>query len=60
QLRIANIFNQIRQIKGDGQAIYVNVRVAPFEYLGRAALLVTTSDITKRLMAEQQLIQASK
>jgi histidine kinase len=60
QLLIANIFNQIRQIRGDGKTIYVNVRVAPFEYLGRAALLVTTNDITKRLMAEQQLIQASK
>jgi histidine kinase len=60
QLRTANILNQVRQITADGKTIYVNVHVSPSEYLGRAALLVTTSDITKRLMAEQQLIQASK
>jgi histidine kinase len=60
QLRISNILNQVRQITGNGQVIYVNVHVSPSEYLGRAALVVTTSDITKRLMAEQQLIQASK
>jgi histidine kinase len=34
--------------------------ISPAEYPGRRALLVTTSDITKRLEAEQQLIQASK
>jgi histidine kinase len=34
--------------------------ISPVEYPGRRALLVTTSDITKRLEAEQQLIQASK
>ena len=34
--------------------------MSPSEYLGRGALLVVTSDITKRLMVEQQLIQASK
>jgi histidine kinase len=36
------------------------VRISPSEYKGRKVLLVTTSDITKRLEAEQQLIQASK
>jgi histidine kinase len=60
QLRISNILNQVRQVTGDGKTIYANVHVSPSEYLGRAALVVTTSDITKRLMAEQQLIQASK
>jgi histidine kinase len=60
QLRTSNILNQVRQITGGRKTIYVNVHVSPSEYLGRAALLVTTSDITKRLMAEQQLIQASK
>jgi histidine kinase len=34
--------------------------VSPSEYLARPAYLVSTSDITKKLMAEQQLIQASK
>jgi histidine kinase len=34
--------------------------VSPSEYWGQSVLLVTTSDITKRLKTEQQLIQASK
>ncbi len=55
-----NTLNQVRQIRRDGNIIYVNVRVSAYDHLGREALLVTTSDITTRLMAEQQLIQASK
>jgi histidine kinase len=34
--------------------------VSPSDYLGRPALLVSISDVTKRLLGEQQLIQASK
>jgi histidine kinase len=60
ELKAANILNQVRQFTSEGRSIFVNVHVSPSEYLGRRALLVTTSDITKRLMAEQQLIQASK
>ena len=40
--------------------LFVDMWISPAEYPGRQALLVTTSDITKRLEAEQQLIQASK
>jgi histidine kinase len=50
---------QVRQVTQTGQ-IYVNMHMSPSEYLGRDALLVVASDITQRLMAEQQLIQASK
>jgi len=60
EIRTVETLNQSRQITKDGRTMYVNIRVSPCEYLGRRALLVTTSDITKRLMAEQQLIQASK
>ncbi len=60
EIRTSDFINQVRQITKDGRHIYVNIRVSPSEFLGRAALLITTSDITKRLMAEQQLIQASK
>jgi histidine kinase len=60
EIRTAEAMSHTRQITKEGKIIYVNVRVSPCEYLGRKALLVTTSDITKRLMAEQQLIQASK
>lgn len=52
--------NQVRHRRKNGKIIFVNIRVSPSEYGGRSELLVTTSDITKRLEAEQQLIQASK
>ncbi len=52
--------NQVRQKTKDGRTIFVNIRVSHSEYLGREALLVSTIDITKHLLAEQQLIQASK
>jgi histidine kinase len=60
ELKSTNVLNQVRQTNRAGQTIFVNIRISPSEYLGRDVLLVTTSDITKRLMTEQQLIQASK
>jgi len=59
-VRSSDTLNHVRQLTKDGRLIYVNIRISPSEYLGRDALLVTTSDVTKRLLAEQQLIQASK
>jgi histidine kinase len=59
-LKTANVLNQVKQLTKNGQIIFVNIHVSPSEYLGRKALLVVTSDITKRLIIEQQLIQASK
>ncbi len=44
----------------DGRRLFVTIRVSPSEFSGQKVLLVTTSDITKRLETEQQLIQASK
>ncbi|MBW1769429.1 MAG: PAS domain S-box protein [Deltaproteobacteria bacterium] len=58
ELKTLNVLNQVRQITKKGETIFVNISISPVEYLGREILLVTTSDITKRLMAEQQLIQA--
>jgi len=60
KLRNSDIINQTRQITKDGKTIFVDIRISPSEYLGQDALLVTASDITNRLMAEQQLIQAGK
>ncbi len=60
QLRTSAVLNQVRQFTKNGQAFFVNMHVSPSEYSGREALLVVASDITERLMAEQQLIQASK
>jgi histidine kinase len=59
-LKTANILNQVQQVDKEGRTIFVDVRISPSEYLGREVLMVTTSDITKRLMVEQQLIQAGK
>lgn len=55
-----SFLEKVRQNRKDGIPIYVNVRVTSSEYVGRDVFLVTTSDITERLIAEQQLIQASK
>ncbi len=54
------IFPRVRQLRKDGQTIFVNIRISSFEYAGQAALLVTTTDITASLLAQQQLIQAGK
>jgi histidine kinase len=55
-----SVINQARHLNRDGKGLFVNIRISPSEYSGQKVLLVTTSDITKRLEAEQQLIQASK
>jgi histidine kinase len=60
EIRTSDTLNQARQITKDGRTIFVNIRISPSEYMGRESLLITTSDMTKRMMAEQQLIQASK
>jgi histidine kinase len=59
-LRTALELNQVKHLHKSGERLYVNIRISPGEYPGRNVLLVTTSDITKRLETEQQLIQASK
>jgi len=60
ELRRFNVLNQVRQNTKNGQTIYVNISVSPSEYLGKGVLIVCATDITERLMVEQQLIQASK
>ncbi len=59
-IKTSTVINQARQFKANGEPLFVNMRVSPSEYPGGKVLLVTTSDITKRLETEQQLIQASK
>ncbi|MEN8244560.1 MAG: PAS domain S-box protein [Thermodesulfobacteriota bacterium] len=60
KLKTVSVINQAKHIAKDGKELYVNIRVSPSEYSNQKVLLVTTSDITKRLETEQQLIQASK
>jgi histidine kinase len=50
----------VRQVRGDGETFFVNLRASYGEHLGRRAVIATTSDITERLQTEQQLIQAAK
>lgn len=59
-LRTSTEITQAKQLNHKGFPLFVNIRISPSEYPGRKVLLVTTSDITKRLETEQQLIQASK
>ncbi|MGA6926633.1 MAG: PAS domain S-box protein [Desulfosarcina sp.] len=54
------VLNQVRHVGADDRPIYVDIRISPSETTGQRVLLVTISDVTKRLEAEQQLIQASK
>ena len=54
------VLNQVRHVGADDRLLYVDIRISPSEYTGQQVLLVTISDVTKRLEAEQQLIQASK
>jgi histidine kinase len=60
KLTTSSVINQVKHVAKDGRDLYVNIRISPTEFPGQKALLVTTSDITKRLEAEQQLIQGSK
>ena len=60
RIRSAAVINQAKQKGKDGGPLFVDIRISPSKYSGRKVFLVTTSDITKRLETEQQLIQASK
>ena len=59
-LKAANDLNRVRQFRKNGNTMFVNIFASYSEYMGREVLLTTASDVTTRLMAEQQLIQASK
>jgi len=59
-IKESNIINKTRQITKDGRNIFVDIRISPSEYMGQEAFLITTNDVTNRLMGEQQLIQAGK
>jgi histidine kinase len=60
KLRTAAFLGQAKHKDKEGNSLFVNIRVSASEYNGQNVLLVTTSDITKRLETEQQLLQASK
>ncbi len=59
-VRSSAILNQVKQKNRDNKTLYVDIWISPSEYEDKQVLLVTTSDITKRLETEQELIQAGK
>jgi histidine kinase len=60
EIKKSATINQVKHRTKAGKTVFVNIRVSPSNYPGKKVLLVSTSDITKRLETEQQLIQASK
>ena len=60
KLKQTAALDQVIHLDQLGRTIFVDIRISPSEFQSQKVLLVTTSDITKRLEAEQQLIQASK
>ncbi len=60
RLATTSVLNRVRHLSKHGKNLYVTIRSSASEYPGGKVLLVTISDITKRLETEQQLIQASK
>lgn len=60
QLRAFTVLNRARNVARDGRPFHVDIMLSPAEYLARQVLLVTTTDITERLEAEQKVIQAGK
>ncbi|WP_207680731.1 PAS domain S-box protein [Desulfonema magnum] len=54
------VIDQVKHMNKAGNILFVNIRISPAEYGEQKVFLVTTSDITKRLETEQQLIQTSK
>jgi len=60
KLQSTALLDQVRHLSKQGKSLFVTIRSSASDYPGGKVLLVTISDITKRLEAEQQLIQASK
>ena len=50
--------HKVRHVRKNGLPLFVNIRVSPSEYPGQKVFLVATSDITKRLEAEQKEAEA--
>lgn len=59
-LRTTHEINQASQLTKDGRSIFVSMRISLSTFEKYEVLIVSCSDITKRLEAEQQFIHASK
>ncbi|OKY76044.1 MAG: hypothetical protein BM485_05230 [Desulfobulbaceae bacterium DB1] len=54
------LFSKKQHRRKDGSIFYANIHVCEAQYLERDALIATTTDITKSVQKEAQLVQASK
>lgn len=59
-LKTKREIDQCSHVTRDGRTIYVTIRISPAEFQDQKVLIASCADITKKLEAEQQLIQASK
>jgi len=59
-IRTGAAINQAKHATKEHREFFVSINSSPSEFSGKPVFLVTTSDISKRLETEQQLIQASK
>ncbi|NDV28077.1 PAS domain S-box protein [Desulfovibrio sp. JC010] len=59
-LKVKQEIGPCSQVTKSGTAIYAILRISPAEFDGNKTLIITCSDVTQKLEAEQQLIQASK
>jgi PAS domain S-box-containing protein len=54
------VFPKIRHRRKDGRAMAVNIHSCPREHLGREVIIANIADMSERIQAEAQLIQAGK
>lgn len=60
EIRNSDTLTHVPQLTRDGRTIFVNILVSQHQWMGRPALLVTSTDVIRMLMIRDQLIQASK
>ncbi len=51
---------KVRHRRKDGSTMYVNIHSCPREHLGKQVIIANIADISERIQAEAQLIQAGK
>ena len=54
------VFSKKQHRRKDGGLFYTNIHVCVARYMGKNALIATTTDVTESVQKEAQLIQASK
>jgi PAS domain S-box-containing protein len=54
------VFPKIRHRRKDGRAMAVNIHSCPREHLGREVIIANIADMSERIQAEAQLVQAGK